>query len=73
MVVSAFISNPDEEKKLRDAAHQDRLAGAIHAGVRRYFYDNPPPGSRVAALAAIERGQALRESVAQGGIPVAGT
>jgi len=73
LVETAYISNPDEERKLRDPAHQDRLAGAIHAGVRRYFYDNPPPGSRVAALAAAERGQALRQTVAQGEIPVAGT
>jgi N-acetylmuramoyl-L-alanine amidase len=73
LVETAFISNPDEEKKLRDPKHQDRLAGAIHAGVRRYFYDNPPPGTRVAALAAAERGQALRQTVAQGEIPVAGT
>jgi N-acetylmuramoyl-L-alanine amidase len=73
LVETAYISNPDEERKLRDPAHQDRLAGAIHAGVRRYFYDNPPPGSRVAALSAAERGQALRQTVAQGEIPVAGT
>ena len=73
LVETAYISNPDEERKLRDPGHQDRLAGAIHAGVRRYFYDNPPPGSRVAALAAVERGQALRQTVAQGEIPVAGT
>jgi N-acetylmuramoyl-L-alanine amidase len=73
LVETAFISNPDEEKKLRDPSHQDRLAGAIHAGVRRYFYDNPPPGTRVATLAAAERGQALRQAVAQGEIPVAGT
>jgi len=73
LVETAYISNPDEEKKLRDPAHQDRLAGAIHAGVRRYFYDNPPPGTRVAGLAAAERGQAMRQTVAQGGIPVAGT
>jgi N-acetylmuramoyl-L-alanine amidase len=66
LVETAFISNPDEERKLRDPAHQDRLAGAIHAGVRRYFYDNPPPGSRVAVLAARERGQALRHVVSPG-------
>ena len=66
LVETAFISNPDEEKKLRDPAHQDRLAQAIHAGVRRYFYDNPPPGSRVAVLAARERGQALRHVVSPG-------
>ncbi len=66
LVETAFISNPDEEKKLRDPAHQARLATAIHAGVRRYFYDNPPPGSRVAVLAARERGQALRHVVSPG-------
>jgi N-acetylmuramoyl-L-alanine amidase len=66
LVETAFISNPDEERKLRDPSHQDRLAKAIHAGVRRYFYDNPPPGSRVAVLAARERGQALRHVVTPG-------
>ncbi len=66
LVETAFISNPDEEKKLRDPSHQQRLAKAIHAGVRRYFYDNPPPGSRVAVLAARERGQALRHVVSPG-------
>lgn len=52
LVETAYISNPDEERRLRDPSHQSRLAGAIHAGVRRYFYDNPPPGSRIAMLAA---------------------
>ena len=66
LVETAFISNPEEERRLKDSAHQDRLAGAIHAGIRRYFYDNPPPGSRVAVLAARERGQALRHVVSPG-------
>jgi len=66
LVETAYISNPEEERRLRDPAHQERLAGAIHAGVRRYFYDNPPPGSRVAILAARERGQALRHVVSPG-------
>jgi N-acetylmuramoyl-L-alanine amidase len=66
LVETAFISNPEEERRLKDPAHQDRLAGAIHAGIRRYFYDNPPPGSRVAVLAARERGQALRHVVSPG-------
>jgi len=66
LVETAFISNPEEERRLRDPAHQARLAAAIHAGVRRYFYDNPPPGSRVAILAARERGQALRHVVSPG-------
>ena len=66
LVETAFISNPEEERKLRDPEHQDQLAGAIHAGLRRYFYENPPPGTRVAVLAARERGQALRHVVSPG-------
>jgi N-acetylmuramoyl-L-alanine amidase len=66
LVETAYISNPEEERRLRDPSHQARLASAIHAGVRRYFYDNPPPGSRVAILAARERGQALRHVVSPG-------
>jgi N-acetylmuramoyl-L-alanine amidase len=66
LVETAFISNPDEERRLRDPAHQRRLADAIHGGVRRYFYDNPPPGTRVAQLAAQERGRPIRHVVAAG-------
>ncbi|MGI9232304.1 MAG: N-acetylmuramoyl-L-alanine amidase, partial [Woeseiaceae bacterium] len=49
LVETAFISNPTEEKKLRDKAHQGRLASAILAGIRNYFYMNPPPDTRIAA------------------------
>lgn len=66
LVETAYISNPDEERRLRDPAHQLRIAGAIHAGVRRYFYDNPPPGTHIAMRAARERGQALRHVVSPG-------
>jgi len=66
LVETAYISNPEEERRLRDPAHQARLAGAIHTGVRRYFYENPPPGTRIAMLAARERGQALRHVVSPG-------
>ena len=48
LVETAFISNPDEERKLRSAAHQDRLAQAVLNGVRGYFYSNPPPDTRIA-------------------------
>lgn len=36
LVETAFISNPHEERRLRDPAHQRRLAGAIFEGVRQY-------------------------------------
>ncbi|HKE93268.1 MAG TPA: N-acetylmuramoyl-L-alanine amidase [Povalibacter sp.] len=50
LVETAFISNPTEEARLRDTRHQQRLAEAIYAGVRTYFYANPPPGSAIAQL-----------------------
>lgn len=42
LVETAFISNPDEEKKLSDRAYQDKLARAILSGIRDYFAKNPP-------------------------------
>jgi N-acetylmuramoyl-L-alanine amidase len=55
LVETAFISNVTDERKLRDAAYQQRVAEAIHSGVRSYFYDKPPPGTRLATLAAERR------------------
>ncbi|HEY2676407.1 MAG TPA: N-acetylmuramoyl-L-alanine amidase, partial [Steroidobacteraceae bacterium] len=52
LVETAYISNPQEEQRLRTPAHQAKLAGAIHQGVRDYFYANPPAGTRIAQLAA---------------------
>ena len=49
LVETAFISNPDEEKKLKSSAYQDQMADAILAGIKRYFAQNPPLSrSRVA-------------------------
>jgi N-acetylmuramoyl-L-alanine amidase len=42
LVETAFISNPDEEKRLKDSAYQDRIAMAILGGVKRYLAQNPP-------------------------------
>jgi len=42
LVETAFISNPDEEKRLRDGGHQNRLADSMLEGIRRYFAQNPP-------------------------------
>ena len=52
LIESAYITNPGEEHRLRDPQYQARLAQAILAGVRGYFRENPPPGSRFAALVA---------------------
>jgi N-acetylmuramoyl-L-alanine amidase len=50
LVETAFISNPGEESRLLDSKHQQRLAQAIHSGVRTYFWENPPPGTRFAQM-----------------------
>jgi N-acetylmuramoyl-L-alanine amidase len=42
LVETAFISNPEEEKRLKDSAYQDKLANAILGGIRRYLAQNPP-------------------------------
>ena len=42
LVETAFISNPDEEKRLKDAAYQEKLAAAIVQGIKRYLSQNPP-------------------------------
>ena len=51
LVETAFISNPEEEKKLNDERYQDKVAEAIVAGIRKYFAKNPPLAkSRLARL-----------------------
>lgn len=52
LVETAFISNPGEEKRLRSAAHQRKVANALMRGIRSYFQANPPPGTLVAKNAA---------------------
>lgn len=42
LVETAFISNPDEEKKLRSDDYREQLVDALTAGIRRYFAKNPP-------------------------------
>ncbi len=48
LVETAFISNRDEERKLRNPSDQLRFANAIMQGARSYFRRSPPPGSRLA-------------------------
>ncbi|WOB06634.1 N-acetylmuramoyl-L-alanine amidase [Piscinibacter gummiphilus] len=42
LVETAFISNPDEEKKLRSDDYREQLVDALTAGIKRYFAKNPP-------------------------------
>ena len=62
LVETAFISNPAEERRLRDPAHQKKLAEAVMGGVRNYFESTPPPGTWFAAEAARRNGVQLASS-----------
>lgn len=42
LVETAFITNPNEERRLNDEAYQAKMAHAIFAGIKRYFAANPP-------------------------------
>jgi N-acetylmuramoyl-L-alanine amidase len=66
LVETAFISNPTEEARLLDPKHQQRLAEAIHQGVRAYFYTNPPPGTLVSDLRAKQSSATVIASTADG-------
>jgi len=62
LIETAFISNAEEEKRLRDPQHQAKIAGAIVDGVRNYFVANPLPGTWLAA----NRPRPLEHIVARG-------
>ena len=42
LVETAFISNPEEEKRLTDENYQNKLADAIVDGIKAYLARNPP-------------------------------
>lgn len=50
LIETAFISNPEEEKRLNDEDYQERMAAAILKGLRRYFAKNPPLAKSKLAL-----------------------
>ena len=49
LIETAFISNPEEERRLNDDAYQEKLADAMVRGIRQYFIKHPPgPKARLA-------------------------
>ncbi|MEJ2127414.1 MAG: N-acetylmuramoyl-L-alanine amidase [Woeseiaceae bacterium] len=48
LIETGYITNPNDEKRLRDASQQSKLASAILGGIRNYFYTNPPPDTQIA-------------------------
>lgn len=49
LVETAFISNPEEERRLRDAAYQRSVGAAIQKGIDDYLARNPPLAKRTRA------------------------
>lgn len=66
LVETAYISNPAEEKKLRDRNHQAKLANAILSGIRSYFYTNPPPDTQIAMDIRRTPDRQVRHVIARG-------
>ena len=66
LVETAYISNPNEEKLLRDKRHQAKLANSILAGVRTYFYNNPPPDTQIAMDVRRSPDRQVRHKIARG-------
>lgn len=71
LVETAFISNPHEERKLRQPQHQARLADALARGIQRYFLKRPPPGTLLAAQRhIISPGETLSQIAVRYDVPV---
>jgi N-acetylmuramoyl-L-alanine amidase len=50
LVETAFISNPEEERRLNDADYQDKLVTSILTGIKKYFATNPALAKTKVAL-----------------------
>ncbi|WP_133127536.1 N-acetylmuramoyl-L-alanine amidase [Legionella nagasakiensis] len=64
LIETGFISNPREEKNLTSGVYQTRLTQAIFQGIKRYFFEHPPYGSRIEALSSagkhlVKKGETL--------------
>jgi N-acetylmuramoyl-L-alanine amidase len=59
LVETAFISNPNEERKLNTPSHQNKIARAILSGISNYFRRNPLPGSNLQQQHIVSRGDTL--------------
>jgi len=59
LVETAFISNPAEERKLKSASHQNKLARAMMSGIRNYFQRNPLSNLESIQQHTVSRGESL--------------
>ncbi|ASQ45081.1 N-acetylmuramoyl-L-alanine amidase [Legionella clemsonensis] len=77
LIETGFISNPQEERNLTSPAYQQRLTQAIFEGLKRYFWDYPPHGTRIEALAGnsnihlVQHGESLPQIASRYHVSVA--
>jgi len=82
LIETGFITNPNEERKLSDPAHRERLASAVVTGIRGYFSEQAPPGTWFAAQQerndenargmqyVVSRGETLSQIATRHGVPM---
>jgi N-acetylmuramoyl-L-alanine amidase len=66
LIETGYITNPSDEKRLRDATHQSKLASSILGGIRNYFYTNPPPDTQIAMDIRSNPAREVRHVIARG-------
>jgi len=77
LIEAGFISNPQEEKRLRDRSYQRQLGTQIAKAVKDYFRENPPHNSILAgshngtsSRYTIRRGDTLSEIARRNGVDI---
>lgn len=65
LIEAGFISNPEEERLLLTAEHQQKVAQAVFNGVKSYYRQNPPSGTMMASRSPA-KGTAQKHTVRSG-------
>lgn len=71
LVETAFISNPEEERRLTTRAYQDKMAGAVFGGIMAHFRQYAPANTLMAQLSKSGKSQRLAVAVREEVEPVA--
>ena len=66
LIEMGYITNPTDEKRLRNASNQAKLATTILSGIRSYFYTNPPPDTQIAMDIRRNPAREVRHVIARG-------
>jgi len=76
LVETGFISNSEEELKLRNPKYQQKIAHALMLGIVDYFKQRPPPGTYLAvkrdkkSLYTVQKGDSLIKIAAKNNLTV---